>query len=299
MTESNPYFPCDFLEHDGAFSVICSKFHYFDDHLDSDEIGGYSIERLAKQLLRELDIKKVKFDSEAGMFCAYSDDRESLKRLCIELCKFTDGEKEYLSNKQIFAPKLPLAEAEKYLVRGFVISLDLRAQDLFLENVPCPPTSNNQTENLRLLQYGTDTDKAKAARKITSEAASLVRKWDHYLSHPSTTKILLDFCASNRNSPVVFMELIRALSFISMRHLPDLRAEPFFRTALKDPKKDTRYCGLQGLYSLRVLTPEVVRPFLNDKASLVREAAERYLRWLEKPDRGYPSWMFDPQSIDS
>lgn len=73
MATSNPYFPCQLVEQENDYSIICSHFHYFDDHFGDRGGGGYSVERLAKKLIREHAIKGVKFDSEAGMFCAYSD----------------------------------------------------------------------------------------------------------------------------------------------------------------------------------------------------------------------------------
>ena len=80
MTQSNPYFPCDIVEQDSDYSVICSHFHYFEDHFGDKGGGGYTVERLAKKLVREQAIKGVKFDSEAGMFCAYSDKKGPLKQ---------------------------------------------------------------------------------------------------------------------------------------------------------------------------------------------------------------------------
>ena len=43
MSKSNPYFPCEIVEQDSDYSIVCSNFHYFDDCFGNREVGGYTI----------------------------------------------------------------------------------------------------------------------------------------------------------------------------------------------------------------------------------------------------------------
>lgn len=297
MATPNPYFPCQLVEQENDYSIICSHFHYFDDHFGDRGGGGYSVERLAKKLIREHATKGVKFDSEAGMFCAYSDTKGPLKTLCTKLRKITGGEKQHVAAQQKLKPSIPLPQAERLLIKGFVMSLDKLAQTRFLKHVPCPALSQLEAECLRLVQDGTAAEKIRAAKKINSQARTLVRKWDNYLSHPSTTKLLLDCCDANQETPAVVQEIIWALVFICDRHLPDLRTQPYFLAALESNRQQMRWLGILGLHKLHVLTPELVKPFLKDKSSNVRKAAKEHLARLKGPPKKYPSWMFDRSNV--
>jgi hypothetical protein len=132
MANSNPYFPCELVEQGDDYSIICSSFHLFTEHFGDKELGGYSIERLAKRLAREHRIKGINFDSEAGMFCAYATEKEPLEQLCEQLRDFTGGEELHVSVQQESNRSIPLAEAEELLINGFVKSLDNIAQKRFL-----------------------------------------------------------------------------------------------------------------------------------------------------------------------
>lgn len=294
----NPYFPCDFIEDGKGYSIVCSNFHYFDKYAGHREFGGYSLQRLAKKLVREHEIEGIKFDSEAGMFCAYSDKKVPLKKLCTQLRKITGGERMHLPAQHTEELSLSPLGAERLLLQGFVISLDQDAQVEFLKHVPCPPLSPQQAEQVRIIQEGTNTDKIRAARKIDSEARTLTRDWNHYLSHPSTTKLLLDCCDANQDAPPVYQELICALVSICMRHLPDLRAKPYFVAVLTDKHQVMRYLGIEGLYRLGALTPELVKPLLKDKSQRVRETAREYSDLPKGPYNPFPEWMFDPKNVE-
>lgn len=297
MANLNPYFPCEIIEQGNDYSVVCSSFHFFIEHFGDEEVGGYCIEGLAKRLVREHKIKGIKFDSEAGMFCAYSTAKEPLKELCTQLREFTSGEEVHALQQEDTKPSIPLVEAEELLINGFVRALDKLDQERFLKLVPFPSLDKVQRECLRQVQEGTDAEKIRGAKKINTEARTLVRDWDNYLSHPSTITLLLDCCDANQQSPSVYLELIWALVFICGRHLPDLRTKPYFVTALEDKKPQMRCLGIMGLYNLCVLTSDQLKPLLQDKSSKVKEAAEDHLRWIESGKMHFPSWIFQTPHV--
>ncbi|MEM7474664.1 MAG: Imm51 family immunity protein [Planctomycetota bacterium] len=300
-TKRNDYFPCILVEQDEDFSVICSDLHYFDEHFSPREPGGYNVESLAKKLVKENQIEGVKFDSEASMFCAYSDKKTPLKKLCGLLRKITGGEARHLA-KESPEPKIPLEEAEVLLLQGFVVGNDVKAQKKFLKNVPCPALSKNQEQWMKWIQSGSDAEKIQAARKINCEARTKVRHWEHYLSHPQTTEQLLTQCDQEDAQGKVYMEILWALVFICERHLPDNRCEVYFLRAVENTQAQTRALGIMGLDSLGRITKRLLKPMLDDKSKKVRQCAEMHLRWLEKnPSRGssYPSWMFEAKLVKS
>lgn len=298
MSKSNPYFPCKLVEQEDDYSIICSDFHYFDDHFGDRDAGGYSVERLAKKLTRESAILGVKFDSEAGLFCAYSDRKGPLKQLCTQLRKITGGESKHLKRQEQSEPSITLDQAERLLLKGFVVSLDKKAQNQFLKNVPCPARTAKQGEWLRLLREGTNAEKIRAARKINAEARTLVRNWDNYLSHPDTTTLILDCCDINEDNPAVFQELIGALAFICDRHLPDLRAKPYFLSCLNHKKQQVRLYGIWGLWDIDALTRTVLKPLLADKSAKVRDSAREYFDVVAKSRKGsHLNFLFDSKNV--
>ena len=298
MNQNNPYFPCSFTEHDGQYSVVCSHFHYFDEYFGDKGGGGYTVEKLAKKLVREHGIKGVKFDSEASMFCAYSEMRAPLEQLCDVLRSFTGSEEKHLAIQIESEPSIPMDEAEQLLIKGFVISIDESAQLQFLKHVPYPPVTSRQQKLLNLICEGDDGEKIYAAKKINSEARTLVKNSKHYLSHPDTITLFLKCCDENKGSPSVFQELIWALVFICDRHLPDLRTKPYFISCLVHPRYQVRYLGIWGLYNIGSLTSEMLEPLLQDKSKKVRDSANKYLGLITKSsNRTYPSWMFDAKNV--
>lgn len=176
MATTNPYFPCALVEQTDDYRVICSDLHYFDEFFGDSGSSGYAIERLAKKLVREHSITGVKFDSEAGMFCAYSNRKTPLKKLCTKLRLITGSERKHLAEKQLSEPTISLDKAEQLLLKGFVLSLDEKAQKQFLKHVPYPATTVQQKQLLQQIQDGTAEEKIRAAKKINSEARTLVRK---------------------------------------------------------------------------------------------------------------------------
>jgi len=211
MAKRNQYFPCHLCEHeDKTFSIVCSDFHYFDSHFADRECGGYTVERLAKKLVKEHGLAGIQFDSEAGMFCAFADRKMPLKNLCLQLRRITGGESRHRIPETI-APSISLKDAERLLLKGFVLSLDEDAQREFLKHVPPPGRSANQEEYLDKIQNGSEEEKIKAVRKINGEACSKVRKWDHYLSHPTTTEILMREALRDDCPPKLHYLLVRTL----------------------------------------------------------------------------------------
>lgn len=294
---SNIYFPCSLVEHDGSYSVICSDFHYFDEYFGGRDGGGYTVERIAKKLARERGIKGLKYDSEAGMSCAYADRKQPLQKLCTQLRKITGGEA--LDRKK---PRkktaLSYKQAERLLLKGFVRSLNRKAQQEFLQMVPSPAMNKQQSRCMRAVEHGSDAEKIQAARRIGSEARTLTRDWNNHLSHPQTTQSLVD-CYEATDNPKVCMELLSALSSICNRHLPDLRLKPYFEECLHSSLAQVRIIGIFGLANIKQLTPAALKPLLKDKSKKVRSLAEDYADWLKEPDEGYPSWMFGPEGPSS
>lgn len=83
----NEIAPFFWVEYEGSASVCLTANEYlqevFDTRADEGfEGSGYDWESLAKVFLDEklsALIEKVNFDSEAGMFCVYSKDKEALQ----------------------------------------------------------------------------------------------------------------------------------------------------------------------------------------------------------------------------
>ena len=297
--KANAYFPCRLVECEEYFSIVCSEFHYFDDYFGDNGGGGYSVDKLARKLAKQAGIKHIKFDSEAGMFCAYSDWKTPLKDLCKELRRVTGGPAKHRS-KPSAKPSISFARAEKLLLNGFVLSLDTKSQREFLENFPCPSMSKYQAAAIKSIQSGSDSEKIKALRKVNSEARTLTRQWENYLSHPDTTSMLIKQVDIDYDKDKIHTEILWALSAIGSRHLPDLRTEPYFRLALSGRTAERRKAGMSGLSNLEVLTMNDLAPLLKDKSKSVREFAVRHRSWLESDDsdlREFPSWMFETRLV--
>jgi len=289
----NPYFPCELVEYEDSFSVILTKFHYFDDHLRGPDTGGYAIEKLARQLAKAHKLKGVKFDSEASMFCAYASEAQPLLALC-ELLRQGIGDEDQTTSPSVAKPKISYKAARKLLRNGFLDSLNRKAQDEYLSKVPPPPLNRQQAELMRLLRDGTDSEKIKAARKINSESRSLLRSVDHYLSHPATITQILACCDSERSHPGVFREIIWALVFICDRHLPDRRTAPCFESCLESKDAQTRILGLWGLRNVGALTEEMVQPLLEDKSKKVPDEPERIAEWAGYA-RDFDDWWCEEE----
>ena len=291
MNNNNIYFPCILVEHNkNEYSVISSDFHYFDDYFVDKEAGGYAIEKLAKKLAKENNITKgIEFDSEAGMFCAFSKDKDKLLQLCNLLKEITGEEDQYKTDKEI-KPLIALDKAEKLLLKGFVLSLDKDAQKAFLEGVPMPSLNKRQTAYISALKNGTDKEKINALKRINSEARTKTRSWDHYLSHPKTITLFLKSIDKEENIKV-YQELIWALVFICGRHLPDLRTQAYFLNALKSKTGTIRWLGIMGLNKIYSFPFKNMMPLLTDKAYKVRGKMVSMIRFT---DREFPIWMFHP-----
>ncbi len=285
----NDFFPCLLVEHDNSFSIICSEFHFFDDYFGDKGGGGYSVERLAKKLAKEHNIKiEVDFDSEAGMFCAFSNNRDSLLKLCNLLQEITGPEENHLSQENT-RPLIPLEEAEKLLLNAFVFELNDKLQEEFLNKVPYPSLTNKQRDYINAIENGSVEEKISAAKKINSEARTGTRDWDNYLSHPNTISTFL-YSIDKETNPKVTQELIWALVFICDRHLPDLRTKDCFLKALESENTTTRWLGLMGLKGLYEYPESNVIKMRNDKSQKVREEAEDVLKKGMRKE--FPGWMF-------
>ena len=292
-TSENKFFPCILIEHEDHNSIILSDFHYFDDYFGDKGGGGYSVERLARKLVKENGIKGIKFDSEAGMFCAYSTETESLLELCQALQKIVGDEKDYIAPENT-KPLISLDIAEELLIKGFVQGTDKVSQEEFLEKVPYPSLTNKQAEYLQAIKNGTETEKIYAAKRINSEARTKTRKWNHYLSHPNTVTLFLETLDREKN-PKVYQELIWALVFICDRHLPDLRTLPYFLECLNSTISQTRLLGLWGVKNLYFFPMETVLKLKNDKSEKVREYVTRLEKWEKEGGRTFPVWMFSKE----
>ena len=285
----NEFWPCILIGHEDRHSIILSDFHYFDDYFKEKDCGGYTIEKLARKLVRENGIKGIKFDSEAGMFCAYSGNPDHLLALCRLFRDIVGDEKDYIVPGNVM-PSISLDQAEELLIKGFVQGLDREAQDEFLEKVPFPSLTNKQSGYLHSIKNGTDdADKIYAAKRINSEARTKTRNWKHYLSHPGTITIFLE-ALDRKPDPKVYQELIWALVFICMRHLPDMRVLPYFMDSLTSKNAQTRLLGLWGLRTLYSFPLETVLTLKNDRSEKVRE----YVAFLANrtDDKSFPVWMF-------
>ena len=290
-TTENKFFPCMFVEHEEYNSVILSDFHYFDSYFGDKGGGGYSVEKLAKKLVKENGIKGIKFDSEAGMFCAYSAETEKLLELCQLLQKIAGDEKDYVVTENT-APLISLDKAEELLIKGFVQGTDKALQKEFLQQVPYPSLSNKQSEYLQAIKTGTEAEKIYAAKRINSEARTKTRKWDHYLSHPNTITLFLE-AIDKEDNPKVYQELIWALVFICERHLPDLRTLPYFLECLNSTVSQNRLLGLWGLSELYFFPMEAVLKLQNDKSEKVREEVASFEE--QKAYKTFPEWMFSKE----
>lgn len=291
----NAYFPCKLVEHQKGFSIICSDFHYFDNYFGDKGCGGYTIEKLAKKLVKEHKIQKeVSFDSEAGMFCAYSQAKEGLLKLALLLSEITGGEENYTAPTDV-NPKIPFEEAEKLLLNGFVIRLDDQAQNDFYKNVPYPRLTNKQSEYLDFLKSGTNEEKVLASKRINSEARTKTRKWDNFLSHPKTITVFLEAIEVETDNKVL-QELIWAIAFICDRHLPDLRTKPYFEKALGNKNATIRWLGLLGLGNLFENSEDLILTMTNDKSEKVRKEAERQIKFARGKTQEFPVWMFNEKN---
>lgn len=291
----NKFFPCKLVEHEDKFSIICSDFHYFDNYFGDKGGGGYTVEKLAKKLAKEHNIhKEISFDSEAGMFCAYSSDKTVLLKLCNLLQKISGAEDIHLPNENT-SPLISLDKAEKLLLKGFVIDLNKEIQDEFYKNVPFPALSKNQKEYLNAIENGTTEERINASKKINSEARSKTRSWDNYLSHPKTITIFLE-AIDNETDNKVIQELIWAIVFICNRHLPDLRTQPYFLKALESKNATIRWLGLMGLGNLYEYPKEIIIQMTKDKSQKVSEEAERTLKFGTATTKEFPVWMFNEKN---
>lgn len=233
------------------------------------------------------------------MFCAYSQNEESLLSLCQELRAITGEEEKYLPEMGA-KPKISEEKATQLLLRGFVMDLNSDAQQEFLANVPPPPMTSAQKGYILALEKGEEAEILSALSKISSEARTKVRKFNHYLSHPNTISAFLKL-NEREMSDKVRVNLVNTLMHICSRHFPDLRCRELFYQHLISKKADLRLWALGGLRELYWYQKEKITPFLNDKSDKVKEEAE--IMWNEEQlkDRNtediFPSWMFDTKIV--
>ena len=279
---STPFWPCEFVEGEDNDSVILTNFYLFDDYFQDKDVEGYTIDKLAKKLAKDAGIgKRVSFDSEAGMFCAYGKDKDALLELCQLLRGIAGDEKEHTIDKQK-KPDVSEEVAEKWLIDGFVCGLDASAQKNFLKHVPIPALSKKQQGYLDAIKSGASS-RLESLKKINSEARTKTRDWKDYLSHPEVTTILID-AAQKEKDPKVFQEFVSTLAFIGMRHLPDLRTREFFIDCLKNRSAMTRYFGLTGLENLYDFPWDPVLDLVHDRSAKNREAVARMAVACKEPE---------------
>ena len=284
----NKYFPCTLVNHDTYDSIITSNFHFFDAYFKGKEVGGYTINTLAKKIVKENKISDIKFDSEAGMFCAYSDNEDSLLKLCSHFQKLIGKEEDFLPQEK-YKLNITVKEADYLLINGFVLKQNEKLQHKFYKNVPYPILSSKQAEYIDKLKNGTDDEIIFAARKINNEARTKTKFIENYLAHPQTMTYFIEAIDKTDNNKV-YQELIWAMVFICGRHLPDLRAEEHFKNALTNKTGTVRWLGLMGLGYILNFDSNTIPDLSQDRSEKVRDEYES----LKK--RNYTeliSWMFE------
>lgn len=284
----NRYFPCALIDHDTSYSIITSNFHFFDDLLkDKREIGGYTINTLAKKLVKENKIPNIKFDSEAGMFCAYSENKENLLELCV-LFQALIGKEEDFIPKEEYDLKITVEKADNLLINGFVLKQDKHLQDEFYKNVPYPLLSNKQADYINKIRTGTDEEIIFAAKKINNEARTKTKSIKNYLAHPQTITYFIEAIHKTENNKV-YLELIWAMAYICGRHLPDLRAETHFKNAISNKIATVRLMGLMGLGYIVNFDADSIPDLSEDRSEKVRK---EYSSLKKHPYTELISWMF-------
>lgn len=83
---SSNFAPFSFVEHNGSFSLLLTEFDDFYETFEElgHESGGYGWHGVADALIRLKAphlAKKIQFDPEGSMFCAYGKDRAALEEL--------------------------------------------------------------------------------------------------------------------------------------------------------------------------------------------------------------------------
>ena len=297
----NEFFPCRAVEHsDGSYAAITSDFHYFDAYFKNG-CGGYDLQSLAKSLAKKHDIKGLKYDCEAGMFCVYSKDLGALKALCERLREISGQQSDYAPVRPQ-KPKIKPKMLDELLLKGFVLRLDEDTQKRFLDGVPLELSP--LFENYAAALAG-DDEKAQfeALRRINSQACSQNKRRDcvSALGHPAFLRILFDFIDKNP-SDKPHLEALRALEAICMRHLPDLRAAKYFIAALAHKKADFRQVGICGLGTLYEYDLKFIEQLTKDKSAKVANAAARTLKFgFKKKDSSehyiFPVWMFSGKLV--
>ncbi len=285
----NKYFPCALVEHNDHYSIITSNFHYFEDHFLECDVGGYTINTLAKSLVKTHSIKNIKFDSEAGMFCAYSENKESLLQLSQQLREITGAENNW-KTKEVFNIKISVMEADKLLINGFVKGINITLHKEFYKNVPYPPLSKKQAEWIDKIKNGNDEEIIFSARKINNEARTRVKHIENYLAHPVTMTTLIDAVDKNNKKSKVYEELLTAMVWICSRHLPDRRAEKYFIEALQHNIANVRLTGLFGLKYIFNIDKNIIPDMSNDRSKYVRN---KYNELKESSYTELISWMFE------
>jgi hypothetical protein len=241
--------PCTLVPQDDDYSIILTEFGRFE-HLTKADAGGYFVQRLARRLAREHEpalLKLVEFDSEASMFCAHGEDLSALQRLAALLRGVATGSE--VDDRAAGTKLVPFAEVKESLLSGFVRGLDKRAQAAFWKRAPKPLLTNEQARHLAELASLDAEARRHAGRRIHSEARSGIFKWGHYLSHPATSAALMRALDVEQDEKAR-QEILCALTWICARHLPDLRAKPYFAAALQSKTRPIRFLAIEGSASL-------------------------------------------------
>lgn len=101
MNFENKIMPFFWTEHEEMASVCLNVGEYckdvFEIRASEGFLGnGYDWESLATVFLEEKTqnlIEEIQFDSEAGMFCVYSENKEALKKFVLEFKKACEDKK--------------------------------------------------------------------------------------------------------------------------------------------------------------------------------------------------------------
>jgi hypothetical protein len=268
------FWPCVAVHTDGGAlqSIIFTEFQRLDRKHPKYATSGYAVERLVKQLARVDNpklLKRVKFDPEADMFCAYGDDADALFEIATIIRKATGQKKPPPSAPAQLAPDAARAALRK----GFVLSLDETAQQEFLRGWPrpCDPAHEALERELKSKEPKT---RLTAARRLTRAACRVIGNLHQPLTHPKSFDAVSAALEKERD-PKIADELVFALAMMCSRALPDQRMQPVLESYLASPRWRVRWSAVDGLAALHSHDWAKLVPLLDDPHEKVRAAVCR------------------------
>lgn len=281
MAKKTPdYWPCVPIYADDGIklqSIIFTAFQRLDRKYPKYSSSGYAIERLVRQLACESDptlLKRVGFDPERDMFCAYGDDADALLAIA-RLIRRATGQRKPPPSKR--SAQLTPAQAQVALRRGYVEGLDAAAQREFLRGWPRPLDYEQRRLERELVARDPKT-RLQAARLLHRAACGVIGNVREPLTHP-TTFDAVRAALENERDPKVFDELAFTLSMMCRRACPDQRMQPVFESLLANPRWRVRWAAVEGLGALHAHDWSKLLPLLDDPHEEVRKEVCR-AAWL-------------------